>query len=102
MRFLVLLVAFFLSAPLRADELPKVNADEIREALADRLKDPYSAQFRKMRFFDGMGDVWKFCGEVNAKNSYGGYTGYTKFSGMAIKDGDKVEYTVTALGEFAC
>ncbi|RKL15377.1 hypothetical protein BFJ72_g15351 [Fusarium proliferatum] len=42
------------------------------------LKDPDSARFRNVRlkaYFDGA----VVCGEVNAKNSYGGYGGFTKF-----------------------
>lgn len=47
--------------------------------LTDSLKDPDSAKFRnvRMKAFDGMHVV---CGEVNAKNSYGGYTGFKKFA----------------------
>lgn len=36
----------------------------------NRLKDPYSAQFRNQR---------GFCGEVNAKNAMGAYTGYKRY-----------------------
>jgi len=43
------------------------------------LKDPSSAQFRDMYATSrGMGDDM-VCGEVNAKNSYGGYVGFRKF-----------------------
>jgi len=38
------------------------------------LKDPASAQFRNLRKnFNGV------CGEVNAKNAFGGYTGFKTF-----------------------
>lgn len=55
--------------------------DAISEAMASitkKLKDPGSAQFRnvEMRLFEGKPII---CGEVNAKNSYGGYTGFTRF-----------------------
>lgn len=50
-----------------------------REAMMDRvrseLKDPASAQFKLY----SQGDDY-LCGEVNAKNSYGGYTGYRWFT----------------------
>ncbi|MFD2755983.1 hypothetical protein [Comamonas terrae] len=41
-----------------------------RERLAKQLKDPDSAQFRNQK---------GFCGEVNAKNSFGGYIGFKRF-----------------------
>jgi len=54
-----------------------------REKIMDRIKDPDSAQFRNQR---------GGCGEVNAKNSFGAYTGFKRFmvSGgdMAFIDGD--------------
>ncbi len=53
------------------------------------LKDPDSAKFQNIRIaeYDG-GKV--VCGEINAKNSYGGYVGYKRFvagaSGATILD----------------
>lgn len=41
-----------------------------QEVVKESLKDPESAEFRNM---NGV------CGEVNAKNSFGGYTGFKKF-----------------------
>lgn len=60
----------------------KPSADELarsRAIIANGMKDPASAQFREGRsFFLDNGDV-VYCGEVNAKNSYGGYTGFTPY-----------------------
>lgn len=84
------------------DNPPTFKAEEIQPALEDHLKDAYSARFRKIRYFDNSGDVWMICGEVSSKNSYGAYVGYTPFRGIAIKDGKNTEYTITAVGEFAC
>ena len=42
------------------------------------LKDPESAIIRKARMVRYQGKIL-VCGEVNAKNSYGGYVGYTRF-----------------------
>ncbi len=50
---------------------------EAEEAVRARLKDPGSAEFSGWIFNDHNGDI--ACGEVNAKNSYGGYTGAQKF-----------------------
>lgn len=45
-----------------------------REALSTVLKDSASAEFRNLR---RVGDI--LCGEVNAKNSYGAFAGFSKF-----------------------
>ncbi|WP_149720978.1 hypothetical protein [Alcaligenes faecalis] len=42
----------------------------VRGFVTAKLKDPDSAQFRNQK---------GICGEVNAKNSFGGMTGYTRF-----------------------
>ena len=47
-----------------------------REALLTRLKDPESARFRNVK---PTADGLYLCGEVNSKNSMGGYTGFKKF-----------------------
>lgn len=43
-----------------------------------RLKDPESANFRNVHFYSG-GGIPVTCGEVNSKNSFGGYTGFERF-----------------------
>jgi hypothetical protein len=48
-----------------------------KEAVANRMKDPGSTQFRNVSFHEGTQAV---CGEVNAKNSFGGYVGFRAFS----------------------
>ena len=45
------------------------------QRVADELKDPSSAQFRKVKHFPNGNS----CGEVNAKNSYGGYVGFKSY-----------------------
>lgn len=50
-----------------------------QEAIAGKLKDPSSAQFRKLLFHQSSDGIPVACGEVNSKNSLGGYTGYQKF-----------------------
>lgn len=47
---------------------------ELRKPMLNALKDPESAQFRNQ--FVGRQAL---CGEVNARNSMGGYTGYARF-----------------------
>lgn len=75
---------------------PKAPADPLltkaRSAVANSLKDPPSARF------DGI--VRKpeaVCGYVNAKNSYGGYTGRTRFV-YVMKSGEVLlEVPITSL-----
>ena len=55
----------------------------MQQRVMDVLKDPDSAKFRGVKFFRRSGAG---CGEVNAKNSMGGYVGYTWF--VAFKDGE--------------
>ena len=53
------------------------------DAIRNRMKDPASAQFRNVRLRPyGSGQV--VCGEVNAKNSYGGYVGFVPFVASAF------------------
>lgn len=54
----------------------------IRSYMSTRLKDPYSAQYQFLnapqRGFQGFGGAkygYVVCAQVNAKNSFGGYTG---------------------------
>lgn len=50
-----------------------------KKIIARAMKDPMSAQFRDMYAITrGTGDD-TVCGEVNAKNSYGGYVGFRLF-----------------------
>lgn len=67
--------------------------DFLLSAVKEHLKDPDSVQFRgleyfadKMAFEDGSRYTLqhKLCGEINAKNSYGGYVGYRSFYATAI------------------
>jgi hypothetical protein len=49
----------------------------VKRALAEQLKDPGSMKVQHVKI-DGDGVL---CGEVNAKNSFGGYAGFSKFFG---------------------
>lgn len=69
--------------------------NELRKPVLERLNDPDSAQFRNEWLLFGWSswspDANVLCGEVNAKNRMGGYTGYVKFSsnsGIDVNIGD--------------
>lgn len=72
----------------RAIEKPEFKEIIIaREAVKGTLKDPDSAKFQNERISGLL-----VCGEVNAKNSYGGYTGYKRYivqDGSANFDGEE-------------
>jgi hypothetical protein len=50
-----------------------------KDAIKNRLKDPDSAQFKDVYFFRGKDNIPVTCGQVNSKNSYGGYSGFQHF-----------------------
>lgn len=77
--FLLVAGAVHAGDPVR-DATPKELA-AIKANLELRLKDASSAKLQRVRV---KGE--KFCGLVNAKNSYGAYAGYSPISGMVFKD----------------
>jgi hypothetical protein len=74
-------------------ELTPVEKASLTISLAQTLKDPGSAQFRWMPIImlqrEGITD---YCGLVNGRNSYGGYTGFQKFYAQLFKN-DKGQFT---------
>jgi len=75
----------------------------IAESLISRsLKDPSSAQYNHAQCFMGYGSSvpimglkvafgWVQNGQFNAKNSFGGYVGFQRYS-MIIKNGKAIRY----------
>lgn len=60
----------------------KAPNDEVtiaREKIKQHLKDPFSAVFSAEKVIDGTGEKKVVCGKVNAKNSYGGFTGFRRY-----------------------
>jgi hypothetical protein len=86
-------------------EMSSVECVSIAESIiSSGLKDPSSAQFKHGRLFKGhwnsvpilgMGVVfgWIQQGEVNGKNSYGGYVGFKSYQ-VLIKDGKAVRWAL--------
>lgn len=52
---------------------------DAKNALADKMRDPGSVQWRNVRVVDYDGGHL-VCGEYNAKNAFGGYVGYRVFA----------------------
>jgi hypothetical protein len=62
----------------RADEAALAEAQDL---VKQRLRDPDSAEFSgQSRFRYANGEITAVCGEVNAKNGFGGYTGYQYYT----------------------
>jgi len=64
-----------------------VWVEKSKDAVRARLKDSKSAQFKGV-FFSDISGTPVACGQVNSKNSYGGYTGYQNF----IAGGDSLVF----------
>lgn len=60
---------------------------EIQSKVAEQLKDPESAQIRKVRLHHGPSGAF-VCGEVNGKNDYGAYAGYSPFFSLGAYTGN--------------
>lgn len=50
-----------------------------KDAVKMRLKDPDSAAFKKVYFSRGKRGIPMVCGQVNAKNGFGGFSGFEYF-----------------------
>ncbi len=70
------------------------SVDEIQNAkvkIISQLKDPESAIFGEVWAMNGTNGQRTICGYINARNSYGGYTGqkmFTLFNDSSIIEGD--------------
>jgi flagellar biosynthesis GTPase FlhF len=65
--------------PANATMRQKLFIVKAQEAAQQRLTDPDSAQFRNLYFHSPQKGIMVVCGEVNARNQFGGYTGYKSF-----------------------
>ncbi len=75
----ILLIMFFaISNASAQDQVDTPVIKAAKDAISKDMKDPNSTQFRDIKQYKyGTFDV--VCGEVNAKNSYGAYTGFKPF-----------------------
>ena len=68
--------------PLPASTASKAEIEKAKQGVRAQMKDPASVQFRNVRGYN-KGGMALLCGEVNAKNSFGGYTGFDHFTYLA-------------------
>lgn len=96
----ILLVALITPLMAHSQQPPKLNEKLLRMEMK-QLKDPESAQFRDVKFKStGESGSWNMCGYVNAKNAFGGYVGFTRFSGMLfVKKGQPHYYIVVSVDD---
>lgn len=72
-------------------QLTSSEREIVLQALKSNLKDPYSAVISNVTARKSAnGEVFKVCGMVNAKNSYGAYTGSRPFYVFGHKEGAKL------------
>jgi len=57
------------------DKVAFTSEEDLKRIVIDSLKDPNSAEFKDLRHLEGKA----LCGQINAKNSYGGYVGFKAF-----------------------
>lgn len=75
-------------APVEPEPAPEPTLEERAvEMVKERLKDPFSAQFRAVQ---SLPEKNRVCGQVNARNAMGGYVGYQWFTVMTVGSGDEV------------
>ena len=79
MRLTIIAAALTLSAcqwvPGTKDHL----IDQAKKSVAAELRDPASAQFRAVKAVRQEDGSIAVCGEVNGRNAFGGYAGYSQF-----------------------
>jgi hypothetical protein len=88
-------LAFMLSAAPADRPLTKVEMAVLEMEIKAKLKDPDSAKIEPLPYRGGIA----VCGKVNAKNSYGGYTGFVPFSAMVRFNQPKPQVTFVMIGD---
>jgi hypothetical protein len=91
-KHLILAAAIFTTGCAGVDHVgpevpvPPAAAQAVARDVANQMKDPNSAQFRNWHAFTSDKGLI-VCGEVNGRNGFGGYVGFTHFVAHASPDG---------------
>lgn len=83
LKYLLMLLLAFGATAAHARDLTDEEKALFIAAVKERLKDPDSAQFKWMPMRDEP-NAEMYCGLVNSKNSYGGYTGFSPYQAMIV------------------
>lgn len=75
---LIGLTLFVATSALAQSPTDNERVQAAEAAVASRVRDPTSAHFQDV-FVARVEGVVRVCGEVNATNAYGGYTGFQRF-----------------------
>lgn len=80
------------TAPVFSADFSDADFEGLRKAMDSNLRDSVSARFKDVKLGK---DGTTVCGFVNAKNSYGAYTGYEPFLATKLSGG---RYFVAGIG----
>lgn len=86
------------SPPAGQYRLSEAEQLAIQTGIRTHLKDPTTPLFGGMEAARGDNGFIYVCGMVNAKNSYGGYTGDQPYFGMLIGDAPRAAFAVVGFG----
>jgi hypothetical protein len=93
MRYLFIAALVPVLAFAQSDSADAPEIALAKTGMMDKLKDPDSAKFKNLSISKKY--PWIICGEVNAKNSYGGYVGYERFIAFLDRDSKSTVANVT-------
>lgn len=91
MKEVLLIIGMMFSLPTLAEggspqvlsfQATEQEVEWLRGVIAEHMRDPDSVKLRGVTWLAKSGEFapdHTFCGEVNAKNAYGGYTGFQPF-----------------------
>jgi hypothetical protein len=83
----VLSMSLFMSLPTFANQNINNFVKKAKQNLTNNFLDPDAAKFRNLEVKEWIGaedkKYFSLCGEVNAKNSHGAYTGFKLFNASA-------------------
>lgn len=82
-------------------ELTKAEKATIARVIKQGLKDPDSAKFRWVPYRYPEKGAGSYCGYVNAKNSYGGYTGFEQFHVLLVPEKGGIEAVMPVIDGWA-
>jgi hypothetical protein len=82
----MVLIAVTLCSSARADTLSEKQKAAIKEAIGDKLVDPYSAKYTFEIVHLTKSGIVKVCGTVNVKNKMGGYSGKSPYAVAILHD----------------
>ncbi len=85
--FLIIFISFVTTSLFAETYNEKALIEKSKKQVLNLLKDADSAKFRNIYVIDKS----LVCGEVNAKNSYGGYTGFTFYYTLVRADNGQLK-----------